>query len=517
MTFRSLSTQILKKQSYIAGLASLTVINLISRFLGLLLLAMIPRVFGINSATDLFFFFTGLSTKCSNFLCSVNRTVLIPHAIQLRESGNAPEGVYIYSKISSTYLIIFLIIIGFIASFPNTALPFFSRFDSSVIANNQVLIIGLLINIFLDLLNLVLNDWLFYMRYFLISASLGILGMLLYLTILISIDGSIGVLGLVLGMIVFKLLQICILTRISRDQITISRTPIPRGIKTKVFAVYGSSLFSLIFETLPLLIISSYSPGSISSLAYAQLLASIPYLLLVDQSEQVAGVHFAELGAKGDLDAMNQAFRNSLERLMAILIPLCALFWLVSYQMTSLIFGRLGDPGVLKQSGELLAYLVWLPPLLAINGFTSKVVIGKRHVLAGALHQTLMALIGLVIIYTFMKKNGLVGYGQGVCLFYSIQVGTLGFLCTLTIPRFSYFKALIAGLKNGCLLGCPSYFFAWLMTNMIQSASPLTQIILATLSFAISYLIAFSLLIGPSYEKLTRYICATKYRGNDRP
>jgi O-antigen/teichoic acid export membrane protein len=289
-------------------------------------------------------------------------------------------------------------------------------------------------------------------------------------------------------MVIFKFIQIGILAIFASKNFSLAKESLPAGLKTKILAVYGSSAFSLVFDTLPLILLSSYGAGSITSLAYAQLLASIPSLLLVEQTHQLLGVRFFELGASKDIKHINESFEITLDCLMIFLIPLCTLLWMIGGDLFQLIFGSSFEPSLLINIKCLFNLLIWIPPLMVINGFTSQVLLGQHHTVSNAVQQMASTSLGIGMLFFFINRDGVVGYGKGMVYFYLLNVVAVGFTCALVMRDFALFRGLYRGFWKGILLGVVSLIFAELGNRFFGSSNTFIQLLTVGGFFCVGYL-----------------------------
>jgi putative peptidoglycan lipid II flippase len=247
---------------------------------------------------------------------------------------------------------------------------------------------------------------------------------------------------------------------------------------------------------------SGLSAGTISALNFAQRIYEMPTSFITNQLGSIAAIKFNELYPLKKFDEFNSAFLNSLQLLIAFLMPVSAALFFFPEEILKLIFlhGNFKIASVDK-CAEMLRIFSFMLPLLAINVIVTRTLMATQRLDISFKYQVLIAsiVIGLTFVGVHYFKE--LGYPIAQVVSYLFSAFCLYFVLKFSAPFINYLSIL----KTLTLLSLINMAIGYILYKLIASLyfPDLVKLILFGFSFGILY--AIVLYVSP-YRKLFHHL-----------
>ncbi len=331
-----------KTTSYKTGAAlaiSATAVWKLTSFLNGILIAL---YFGAGAGTDVYFYLIMLMGFGITFMQRLNSTVLIPEAMFLAEQDAAHSrrfltmGFYFYVLLGLALCVLGL-------TFPAGIIAAVSRFDITLLKNNQVLLCAAFFLFATHLVTYYLTAMAEMHKFFSV-ALLGILNALCPLLFLLFLGKQIGIISMVYGFLSANFIQIILLIILLKTKLHWDFTPRPCNIRTgaRQNMLTGQTLAALdiVNNLLPLYLLSGMGAGIVSALNYCRQLTDSPTEIITNRVTNISKIELTENAARGQTNVFNKNFLSTNHLLLFILTPVAVFTSYFAADIVGLFFER---------------------------------------------------------------------------------------------------------------------------------------------------------------------------------
>jgi putative peptidoglycan lipid II flippase len=452
--------RLLKVESYSRGIVLSSTFNLLAKGLAFGTSLAIAYYFGLQSATDMYFYALGAVTMLAALFSGLNSAVIIPEAmrIDIREGGAASMAFLNFFLFM--YLGIGVLVTAAFAYDPLEAYLTLSRFSPEKLGEHLSLLVATVPLFGLILVSTFLSDILISRKYFTIPMVTSMINSGLVLVSAFWFHERLGVMSLVAGLLVAYVLQIALLLSLMITALDwkflSAHVRISRLVATNLLYAGGGTAMSVLSSYTPLVLFSGMSAGVITALSYGQRLADLPSALITLQFSSVAAIKFNELCAKHDEGQLNEVFVRSGEILLFVLIPISALVYVFSDEIVEVLYHRGAfDAHAVKSSAMFLRYLILLLPLIALNTLVSRVFMAAQRMTVAFWYQAVGNGVLILLVVCGVHFLGVEGYPLGMIATYAINAAAYVVLLRAIFPFLGYGRVLrtlgILVIVNGVL------------------------------------------------------------------
>jgi peptidoglycan biosynthesis protein MviN/MurJ (putative lipid II flippase) len=186
-----------------------------------------------------------------------------------------------------------------------------------------------------------------------------------------------------------------------------------------------------------LYLLSGLQTGIITSLTFAQQIASLPTHLITNQFSSVVGIKFNELYTKKEFSTLNNIFISTSSFLFFILIPVSGIFFLFPEQITSILLERGSfNKASVTYTASFLKWLGLLLPLIGINTLFARLFMASHKIKESFWYQILFNVALIFALYITVPQFGFIAYPLTLLSIHILNV----FFCYF-LERY-YFKMI---------------------------------------------------------------------------
>lgn len=505
---------LLKTESYKRGIVSSTFFNILNKSLVFINSLIVAFYFGTQLKTDIYFYAYNTIVILSAFITSLNSSVLIPESMRIRvEEGERQSMHFLNFFLYGSGLITLLICLFLIAD-PVKAFHLASSFDLKALEQyRKILLLAAPLILLMPLVNL-LTDILTSYKYFTIPMLAGIVNGLFAISFIILFHRSLDIVSILAGLLVSYTINLLLLILLMRKRIrwnfSFKWVRIERRIWRNIGFAQLGNISTSVSSYLPLYLLSGFTAGVITSLNYAQQVASIPTTLITNQFSAIAGIKFNELTAKKDPGGLNRYFLDVSNFLIFILVPITCISFLYSDEIFSILYhrGAFGADSV-NNSAHFFRYLIILLPMLAVNTLVARLFMASYLIKQAFWYQITLNTVLIVFIYIGIRAIGIEGYFISLVSVYVLStvlqtymlkrflsyidyhVMLKKFLAVLVInlallwvtSRFSLLLFAHTNHYTAILVGCCIYFLPLVLLNHLLKVNKLFADIFGKMAF----------------------------------
>lgn len=470
-------------ESYRRGLASATVLNLLSHAVGFLTLLLFAYYFGARSRTDIYLYATAAISLIAAWITSLNTSVLIPESMRLA----AQEGEHRRMQFLNTFFYLYLLIAAALSAAlliaPTDAFQVLSRFSSTVIRENRSLFMLIAPLLFGEVATTHLNDILVSHRFFTIPMLGSLAQRLLQALLLILLHQPLGVASMAVGSLAAYALQITALVLLLRLrlgwQFSATAHAVPRMVLRNSAAALSGNAISTLAQLLPQYLLSGLGAGAVTAVSYATRVVNIPHNLLTTPVSSVTGIKLNEEYARGNQENMNRAFVRVACGLTMVLTPVAILLFVEGRDIIGILFERGAfDAAATHQASAVLRWLSLTLPLLAINTMVARTFMATQRIIPAFWYQNAQNLVLIFVTYFGIRVSGGVGYAVSQASFYLWNAVTLLPLMNVWFPSIAYPRVL-GFLTRMAGIGTVSIILVW-AAGLMWAPAPFISLIVTT-------------------------------------
>lgn len=464
----------------------------LAKAVNFLLNMLIAFLFGAGTNTDIYFFCLSTIILASWFITSLNQGVVVPHSMHLAaEDGKRASmsfvNTFLYINVVGVCLLILLAL-----CLPVKALALVSRFSVSDLDACRQMVKLFILALAPMMIATIMTDILFSHKYFVLPMVMKSISGILCIFSVILLHDTMGLSCIPITMAIAFTLQIAFSAYLMRTLLhwdfSLCSLRIKRlAVKNAGLVVLGN-MATLASSYVPMVLMSGFSPGTLSSLNYAQNAANIPTQLITTPYSAVAGIRLNEACAKRDRDSTRRVFQSAVKLLIFVLVPIACLMSIFSTEIITILFYRgsmSSNTVALAVSGRFLLYLALLSPILAINTFVARLFMADQKILMAVCYQIAMNLLLVCLTILFVQTFGPQGYPVSQLALYTVSTIAFIALLKLGFPYIEYASILKYFVKV-IILNAPLCLIVYGIQRTLSNARP----IFSTLTAGVLYVSA---------------------------
>lgn len=404
-----------QSKTYRSGAFYSVAMNCVAKVLNMGVALIIAYYYGINDKADICFYCINTTMLLATFFRGVNSTVLIPEAMRRREHVSSKDAmaflnIFFYLIIAASGLILGMLLIN-----PAGVITGMTGFDIDALVLHKDLLTLSLPLFFLMAVTFYLSDILVSHKCFTLPMVLNAINSLIVIIFVVSFNTRLDILSVIIGMNIGYLIQLIALLVMMQYSLKwdyrILKTTISAKVWKDVLAAFAGNFMTMFSAYLPLLLFSHLGSGLIASLNYARRIAELPLQLVIMQFSSVFGIRMNQLFAQKDWAKINEVFRESVEFLVFILIPLSTYIFVFSSDIVNLLYlhGHFEAEASLA-TVTLLKYLGMLLPFMAVITLVARLFMAGQIVQMAFWYQLLLNAISATSFVFAVHFWGYKGY-----------------------------------------------------------------------------------------------------------
>ncbi len=432
-----------KTTSYKTGAALAVAATAVWKLISFLNSVLVALYFGANAHTDIYFYLIMLIGFGVTFMQRLNNVILIPEAMFLAEEDPSRSrrfltlGFYVY-------LLLALVLCLAGLTFPASIIDVISRFELSLLQNQQVLL-GAAFFLFATNLMVYYLTSIAEMHKFFAVAWLGVLNALCPLLCLLFWGKHIGIISMMYGFLAANIIQIFVLIVLFKTKLHWSFTPRPCAIRpvARKNMLTGQTLAALdIFNSLiPMYLLSGMGAGIISALNYCKQLTDSPTEIITTRVTNISKIELTENAARGQVNVFNKNFLSTNHLLLFILTPLAVFSSYFAADIVGLFFER-GQftPQVAQDTVRFLRPLIFSIILIVPSNMQGNTVVAWLKV-KEAFPYMLASALALMAGWFLLPHLGPYGYPYIVLGGFVFSFILNAFMFRKYFPFVNYFRS----------------------------------------------------------------------------
>jgi putative peptidoglycan lipid II flippase len=457
----------LKTESYTKGVIYSTSLNIIVKGLYFLNTLVIAYFFGTSISTDIYFFVISIAILITTgMLNSIDGILLIPHAMQLRETAGDAASRSFLNFFLQLYILIGIIISIAVLVSPVLFYNLFSKFKAEELLQHKYLLYAGAALIFFQLVNNFSGAILSSYKYFTVTILTSLITSLSSIIITVFFHERLGIAGTlaaVAGSYAISFLFLLLLMKL-KLQWQFSNFVVVKNKK-----IWGN-IGLLQLNALPvwlrnytsLFLLSGLGAGIVSSVNLAQQAAGVIDTLIIAQVLSVAGIKFNELYARQNITALNDFFIKISGFLLIILMPVVVIIFLYTGSIAALFFKRGNMSSSSLDTVTLcLRYLILLSPLMFLNSICTRIFAAAQLARQGLLYSISAHIVFLLLSILLINWLQLKGYLYAMLAGYTIIIFFFYQLFKIKLSQVNFAAVLIFAVKQlliNVIIAVPVFF-----------------------------------------------------------
>jgi putative peptidoglycan lipid II flippase len=240
---------------------------------------------------------------------------------------------------------------------------------------------------------------------------------------------ALGVSSVFAGFIAGSIITILLILYLLKKQLKWhfnSKLHFPKNIFKDIFYAKIWHISRIALQFIPILILSGFASGIISSVTYSQQTSDIASYFIISQFALVAGIKLNELSAHKNLPDINKIFSKSVKILCFAVIPITFLMFIYSDEIITIVFKRGAfEKGSVILCGRFLKYFVFLLPSMVIYTLMTKINMAAGKIKQAAIFETITNIVLIAAIIWAINNYGAMGYPLALVTVFAL-INTLG-------------------------------------------------------------------------------------------
>jgi peptidoglycan biosynthesis protein MviN/MurJ (putative lipid II flippase) len=446
-------------ESFKKGFAVSSLLNFFSKIIAFFNTVAIAYFFGTTSRTDIYFFCISFVLIISSLLIYLDSTILIPEAMRIKEQQSDKDSQRFLSFFLFLNLAICLVLVMAALVNPAGIFSVLSKFSHESLQENILTLYCSIPLLVLMTVNVFMTDILVSYKFFSASAVSTLLNSVFSLLIMLVLHNQLNILSALIGVLIANVLQLFLNLFLLHKRLHWSFRVFPIKIRQKtihdIFVAQAGNFTTMLTGYVPLVLISSYSSGVLSSINYGAKLADVLTLLITIQFASVSGIKFNELYAQQKNDEIKKTFCDASHFLQFILVPLCIFVFVYSGDIIRIFFGRGAfDANAVSNASRFLKLFILIMPFTAHNAIVARLFMAAQKINKAYIFQIVMSLFMMLIIYMCISLAGPIGFPLGALIFYVVNsIGAI-IIMRKNFIFIPYEETLLYTIKC-CLLNVP--------------------------------------------------------------
>lgn len=410
-------------ESYRNGILWSSAFNVCGRSVAFVQHWLVGFYFGTFADTDVFFFTYNIILFISYFFLNFTVAVLVPKGINLRVVGSEEESVGFFNGFLSIYALLglFLFLLGGFFTVPLFSL--LSSFPVHVIESNMELIRWCLPMMFLNIIITLMTEIMASYKYFTFPNTVNLINSILGVVFVLVFHDVLGLrsvaIGLVFGYLINFVILFVSMKRLLKWRFSVcSFSKVKEVMSSGVYSQLGYSMY-LVALYVPQYLLSKFPEGSLTAVAFADKMVSVPSIFLVAQITNVMAIKFNNLVSSNQTAEVARLAEKLLLSVMSGLFVVTIGISLASGWMVDILFGmgKFSADSLDVTSMMLSMLIMYLPFSFTYNLFMR---IFNAYQLQKVYAWVQLGTQGLIVtLYCLLiPAYGLIGYPVAIALPY---------------------------------------------------------------------------------------------------
>ena len=401
------TSKLLKTISWLSMLA------VVSKMLAFLRESFISYRYGVGFTTDIFFFEDGLVNIINSVLVSIISSTFIPLYLEINKEEDRKRYTNVVITVQG---ILCIILLAFVMFFTNGILHilvpgFYGNYDMNYVIQLTRIFIPTLLMVFLENILIVLlqaNGYYAYSNVQSLIINISLIGYLIF-------GYQFGIIGILITKIISHLILILILLVSLKKKNLFKYKFIPDFRDDKLIKMFKLSLPVVIvsilsqFNYLVDRTMSSLLPsGSMSLLSYATTIAMLIYYVIGNSFNNV--FYTVVSNVQKDKKEMTKELIRFLKYLLRILVPICTVIIIFSYNIVKILYGR-GE--MIESSLYAISYLVilYLPGnlLFCVRDLLNRICYATQYTYMTSVSASIGFILNIILNLVLGKILGIYG------------------------------------------------------------------------------------------------------------
>ncbi len=450
---------LLNSESFKKGFIVSSFLNFIAKTIAFFSTVAIAYYFGTNEKTDVYFFCFSIISTFSAFLISLSSTIIIPEAMQIRESAGEKASQHFLTFFLFIYLLICVSVSLCSVFNPLGIFCALSKFTPQILGDNILILYFSIPLLILITVNSFLTDILVSHKYFSVSVLSTLLNSVFSILFVLAFHEKLQILSVVFGVLIANVLQLFINVYLLKKRVHWSFKFVVIKLKRKtvhdIIIAQAGNLTTMATNYVPVLLISKYQSGILSTINYGSRVSEVITLLITIQFGSVVGIKFNELYAQKNTNEIRSTFINGSAFLQFILIPICFFIFIYSQDIIRVLFGHgaFGKTSI-SNSAMFLKLFILILPFTAHNTMVARLFMAAQKINKAYIFQIIMSFVMIFIIYAFITTLGPIGYPLGSFIFYILNSIAAIIIMRKNFLFIPYEQTLLYTVKC-CLINIP--------------------------------------------------------------
>lgn len=403
----------MKTSKLLKTLSWLSMFAIVVKMLAFLRESFISYRYGVGFITDIYFFEDGLVNIINSVFASIISSTFIPLYLEIKSDEEKKRYTNVIITVQGIICIVLItFFLLFTDEFLHILVPgFYENYDMNYVIQITRIFIPTLLMIFLENVLIVLlqaNGYYSYSNLQSLIINISLIGYLLF-------GYKFGIMGIIITKIISHVVLITILlaTLKKKKLFKYKFTPDFKDEKLKkmlklslpVVIVSILSQFNYLVDRTMSSLLSS---GSMSLLSYASTIAMLIYYVIGSSFNNVFYTTVSKV--QNNKDEITRELVRFLKYLLRILIPICTVIVVFSYNIVRILYGR-GE--ITNSSLYIISNLVvlYLPGnlLLCIRDLLNRICYSTKYTYITAISASLGFISNIVLNYVLVKFFGIYG------------------------------------------------------------------------------------------------------------
>lgn len=440
----AMKTGVIKSSSTNNAIVSSMSLSLFAKLFNLAQSVVVSYAFGTSTGTDILFYTLSLIILLTTFQGSLNRQVVVPNLIEIRNGSPAEETRGFISTIYLFYAAMGIAATAALLISPEGILLAVSRFEAAEIRANLGIVRLIVPALVLIIINTYLLDIFTGYRFFNLPMLLDMLKNGLIIAAVILLRRSFSVESLALGVLMGNLLQFVVLNillvRLLQWRPTLRIFKLSGTVRRNMAYVLAGRAATFANDFVIIYLMSGFAEGVYTAMDYALRIDAVVNSVIIGQITTVVGMNIMELHSRKKINELRETFMRYFKFSLFAVLPISFILSLNAYPVISLLFER---GSFTHQAAETTAMFLKLfiltMPFELVNGFIVILIIARQIQRIAFLWQISQNILNVFVIWLFIKYLGYYGYPAGLLVATAIYVTVL---CHFLVKsRFEFIKA----------------------------------------------------------------------------
>ncbi len=422
----------LKSDSTSKSVVFSTFFSLMARVFSFVQAMIVSYYFGATKSTDFLFFCVSMTLLLPGLFTNINKAVIVPNAIRLREVNSEEESRRFISYIYFLYLAAGIVVCAVIGLLPERFMLLVSKFNLADIRENMLVVKMIIPVFFFILANYYLLDIFDSYKYFTFPMILDMIKSILTILVIIFLGKRYGVVSMAAGILLSYAVQFIVLNGLMIKMLgfrfSFRAYHLDSILRKNMFYVVISQVSSILSQYIAAYLISGQSEGVYTALSYSDRIYGIFSQVFAGQIATVLGINMIEMYAKSQYEKLNEQYLKYLKVSMTVVLPICFIMAAQAPQVISVLFERGSfTSSSVQLTSIFFRYTILIVPLLLLDSLIVRLIIARQIMRISFIWNVISKLLTCIVIYIIVEHVGFAYYGLGLLLVQLVYIILLNF------------------------------------------------------------------------------------------